>query len=200
MSRALAPAVREEEDAQLAEALAASLAELRLSGPAPAGEGPAPEPEAEPSSPRSLAVNLTLAVHVGKASGYAGQPASSTARASGLHLELDSGWEERLARAWTAGRLARRKLSGSVSAVPATPVLPGHLRNRVYAVVRGPEGSCLRGLRAGPWRTLRGRVEVGGQLPPEVVAHGFPSVLEAEEYWRAATGESEVPRVTSPTG
>eukprot|EP00974_Lingulodinium_polyedra_P099740 9662097-Lingulodinium_polyedra.AAC.1 len=63
--------------------------------------------------------------------------------------------------------MAQRKLFGSIGAVPATPALPRALRNRVYAVVRGPEGSSVRGVHCGPWQTLRDRIEVDGQLPPE---------------------------------
>ena len=96
--------------------------------------------------------------------------------------------------------MARQQLSGSIGSVPGTPALPRGLKNRVYVVVRGRDGSNLRGVHCGSWQALRGRIEVDGHLPPEVVFRGFPSLLEAEEYWRAATGEDEVPRITSPTG
>ena len=94
--------------------------------------------------------------------------------------------------------MARRRLDGTIHSVPATPALRRPLRNRVYAVLRCREGVDARGVYAGPWRELRGLVEVRGQLAPGAVFHGFPSLCAAEEYWIAATGDAEVPRLHLP--
>eukprot|EP00974_Lingulodinium_polyedra_P063378 6119227-Lingulodinium_polyedra.AAC.1 len=89
MSRQLEPASREEEDAQLAEALAASLAQLELGGAAHVGEGQPPEPEPEPRGPGRAVVNITVAVHVGGASSSSSQPATAPARRAGAHSGLE---------------------------------------------------------------------------------------------------------------
>ena len=126
-----------------------------------------------------------------------GQPTSSgvtelAAKLQELQAASDE-WRFRVRRARAAGEWARLKLAGQLPLVPPSPPLPVPLHACCLAVLRARHGSGLRGIHTGPWWQVRGDLEDParpGMLAPEVVFHSFPSVPEAEAYWRVATGEA----------
>ena len=98
------------------------------------------------------------------------------------------GGAERLERARSAGEFARQKLEGTRSCVPPTPPLSRscqHIQNRLYVIVRG---WCGEHGFTYSWSTASRILGIRGNLPPppEVIYHGFPSLVEAQEYWRSA--------------
>ena len=105
-------------------------------------------------------------------------------------------WHQRLDRAAAAGYAVRAVLQGRAAAVPPKPAAPEALRERVYVVVRAADPGHEGIFATGGWSRIRPLVEdARGRGSDRAVWDKWPSIREAEAYFKAATGR-QPPRLT----
>ena len=116
------------------------------------------------------------------------QPSSSPGR-SGPDPAADPDLlEQQLLRATAAGESAAAMLDGRRRCVSKTPRRPGgSVRNHYYVVIRARPGNQFQGCLRN-WDECHPYVAAssGLRIAPSAIFHAFPSLPEAQAYWRAA--------------
>jgi len=183
--------IADSEDLQLEQALR----RLQLSEPpAQLIEPPATPPVTASLAEQQLAETLVVASQLAAQAlaellGEGRQPGTasavdSRAAATSSDCYQTASRATRLDWARAAGEAARRKLDGRQTTVPRTPRLREAPVKRYWVLVRGVVAG-ERGICTGAFTQFRGYVQRNGQLPREVVFHGWATIIEAVTYWRA---------------
>ena len=160
----------------------------------PAVRRPLPRPAAEPEAVAEPAPQLVAppALGEGELLGEA-RPRQLTPRllrrlTVRLRTTGNFSAEDRIRRAWDAGKRAARVLSGEWTRPGQTPPLPGLREEKVYVVLRSAQGAFHTDQAIVYFDAVspHGNWDIGS------VSHCFPSIREAEAYSLGA-GVEELP-------